>query len=257
MRRLFTFSLLLLLAACGRPGSEKVHVLTSTEVAGTGMPQLLLSRFRAESGVNAELQIVEASALRQRDYGKRAAVVITNDPETVRALAPLVRLQAVFARDGFVIVGPKSDPAHVRDAGDADEAFRRIIDSKRTFCSAASTPRFRARESQIWPKAGREPREQRRYLLCRGDGKPFFRELERRRAYALVDIAALAAVPGSDRPAVLLEGTPLLRNDYSVLLLSRRKARNAEWFVQWVMSYRGRETVEQHRIDGKKRLFVP
>jgi ABC-type tungstate transport system permease subunit len=55
----------------------------------------------------------------------------------------------------------------------------------------------------------------------------------------------------------LVEQTPLLRKDVTMMLTaSERRRANAQWFVQWVMSYRGREAIERYRYDGDRRLFV-
>ncbi|MFZ2493173.1 MAG: hypothetical protein WA208_16955, partial [Thermoanaerobaculia bacterium] len=78
-------------------------------------------------------------------------------------------------------------------------------------------------------------------------------------AYTIVDRGSAEAAERERRLSVLFEGTPMLQNDYTILLMAppRKVPRNAEWFVQWVMSYRGREVVDRHRINGEKRFFKP
>lgn len=245
----------LLASACG--ARQKVRVITSTEVAGTGLPQLFVRRFSAESEVPVDLQIIDAAALRTRDLHKKPVIVLTNDAALIARLEPAARLHATFARDDYVILGPKSDPADVRDAGNAPEAFRRIVAHDSAFCSAVDIPRFRARESEIWLAANVDRFADHRYRPCHGDTAQLLRDIASRNGYALVDRAALASL-GTLHSVVLLENTPLLRNDYVILLTGGRKPeRNADWFVQWVMSYRGRDIVEHYRVNGEKRFSVP
>jgi ABC-type tungstate transport system permease subunit len=55
----------------------------------------------------------------------------------------------------------------------------------------------------------------------------------------------------------LLQGTPLLHNDLTLLLLRTPKRNgNAGWFVPWVTSYRGRDAIARYRYDGGRPLFV-
>ncbi|HEX7151699.1 MAG TPA: hypothetical protein VF618_09445 [Thermoanaerobaculia bacterium] len=228
-------ALILLLAACRRETRDPVLVVTSAEVAGTGLPQLLTQRFAAESGVPVELRIVDV-------VEEQEAVLVTNDAALVQRLRPRARLTTTFARDDFLIAGPRSDPAGVARAKTAPEAFRRIAEGKRAFCSASGIPRYRAREAAIWKAAGVDPRTNRRYRLCHGDPATLLRDTASRRAYTIIDRSA----PVPKELKVLLQGTPLLRNDYTAMLMTRkRKPRNAEWFMQWLMSYRGRAVIAE------------
>ncbi|HET7437074.1 MAG TPA: hypothetical protein VFN10_20355 [Thermoanaerobaculia bacterium] len=258
MRRLALFAVLLLLAACNGDKKAPVQIWTSTEVAGTGLPQLLAKRFSAESGVATSLHVMEEATLRARSFGKQPDVVITNDAELLAKLRPNARLVDTFAHDDYLLVGPSFDPARVRTAATAAEAFGRIVKRDRPFCSATDVPRYRAREAKIWAAAAIDPRkEDRRYRLCRGNEASLLQEIARLHAYAIVDAAAWREAGPPKNVAVLLEGKPLLRNDYLIVLLTTRKATSAEWFLEWVMSYRGLETVQQYRIEGRKRFFGP
>ena len=254
MRRAAT-AMILLLLACRRDATRPVHLYTSTEVAGTGLPQMLVQRFSASSGVKVELQVVTAEELRRRDFDP-PAVVLTNDVRLVQSLRGRARLVATIARAGFAVVGPKSDPARIRGLASAPAAFRRITERKRAFCSAADVPAFRAREAAIWDAAGVDPRENRRYRLCHGDPARLLEDVAIRRGYVLVDRAAAAALPPRAGLAVLLEDDALLRDEYTLAMFAgRRPPRNTGWFVQWAMSLKGRELIERHRVEGR-RIFV-
>ncbi|MFZ2490927.1 MAG: hypothetical protein WA208_05545, partial [Thermoanaerobaculia bacterium] len=124
---------LLLAAACRRESREPVRVITSTEVAGSGLPQRLTETFSSSSGVRTVLQVIDADSLRGRPFDREPLVVITNDRDLVARISPRARLAAPFARADFVVVGPNSDPARVKAAKTAPDAFRRIAASQRAF----------------------------------------------------------------------------------------------------------------------------
>lgn len=82
-------------------------------------------------------------------------------------------------------------------------------------------------------------------------------EASRRGAYTLTDRATFEAAGKAVDLVPILQGTPLLHNDLALLLLRTPKRNpNAEWLVQWVMSYRGCDAIERYRYDGGRRLFM-
>jgi hypothetical protein len=55
----------------------------------------------------------------------------------------------------------------------------------------------------------------------------------------------------------LLQRTPLLRSDVVVLLSASPTPRpNADWYVQWIMSIRGRDAIQRYRYGDDQRLFL-
>lgn len=250
-------ALVLLLVAC-HPGAEKrVVVVTSTALAGTGLPQLLVDRFVAESRTAVRLLVLDEDSIPRAVTRAKADLVILNSP-TVNQLRTVteVRLENTFAYDDFMIVGPRSDRAHAGDAKSAREAFRKIADSGRWFCSPSQVPAFRGREAEIWRAAGIDPHTVNRWVQCKGDAEAVLAESARRGAYTLTDRATFERSRVSGKLELLMQNAPLLHNDVTVALLSvpGRNA-NADWFIQWLMSYRGRELVDGYRFDDGRRFF--
>ena len=135
--------------------------------------------------------------------------------------------------------------------------MRRIARKDRAFCSPSDVPELRYRELQLWEASPAEPDDNRRYRSCHGTPAEVLREASRLNAYTLTDRATFESIRKDVRLVPLLQGTPLLHNDVAILLIGRGQARpDAEWFVQWVMSYRGREEIDRYRYQGGRRLFV-
>ncbi|HYC89086.1 MAG TPA: chloride channel protein [Thermoanaerobaculia bacterium] len=82
-------------------------------------------------------------------------------------------------------------------------------------------------------------------------------EASRRGAYTITDRSTFEAARATNKLVPILQRSPLLHHHIEMLLArGERRHRNAEWFVQWVMSHRGRDIVERHRFDGARRWFV-
>lgn len=250
-----------LAAACARTPPQPVApiaVITTPEIAATGIVRHLADVFGSQSGKRTEVRVVAPGEIVGEATRGAAEVVVTNDPNAVAALrsAGLQRLGSAFARDDYVIVGPRHDPAHVRSADGAAAAFRRIISRRRAFCSPVSVAPLHDRELAILNAANVNAGKDRHWASCAGDAATVLADAARRGAYTLTDRATADAVRPNGM-AVLLRGGSMLANDFTIILLQRPKTRrDAEWFVEWVMSFRGRDTIDTYRFDGQKRLYM-
>ncbi|MEO8379349.1 MAG: hypothetical protein ABI779_06775 [Acidobacteriota bacterium] len=251
-------TLLATLAGCRPREQPVVTIATTPELAGMGVASMLADTFTAETKVRTNVLVTDARLIPDLVRGGVADVVITTSPGLNRRLqdAKLIRLVQTIASDDYLLVGPKRDPARTKDAKTAAEAFRRIARKDRAFCAPVDLPEFREREAQLWNASPAEPSDDRRYRSCHGTAIEVLREASRRGAYTLTDRATFENARAEIDLVPLLQRTPLLRNGVIVLLAGKRESRDAQWFVEWVMSYRGREAVERFRFDGDRRLFI-
>ena len=83
-------------------------------------------------------------------------LVISHAPETeTRYLAEHRDWQyRKIAFNHFLVVGPRDDPAHVREARDIAEAFKRIAASGAPFVSRGDQSGTHEREQSLWKAAG-------------------------------------------------------------------------------------------------------
>jgi tungstate transport system substrate-binding protein len=256
-----TFAALLLLAAACRRSDEQaaVTIATTPDLAGNGIVEPLARTFSAASKVRTHVLVTEEQFIPALVRDGVADVVFTSSPtlqQELRRGAP-VRLANVVAYNDYLLVGPSRDPARAKQAKTAADALRRIARRDRAFCSPADVPELRHREAQLWAASPASSKDDRRYRLCRGTALEVLQEASRRNAYTLTDRSTLEAAGRTSRLVPILERTPLLHHHVEMLLPSARKRhRNAEWFVQWVMSHRGREVIERHRYDGGRRFFA-
>jgi ABC-type tungstate transport system permease subunit len=247
--------LAVLICSCRRDQPPRAAVLLVTpEVAATGMPEQLVAAFMRQTSRPVAIRIVTDEQIVRETAATTGSAVIYTDP----ALIAQTRLRAAFATHDYYILGPKDDPARVSSAETAADAFSRIASRNRPFCSAVDVERLRSAEREIWSAARVSPTF-RRYRRCRGSAGEALTATARMSAYTLSDRATVERV-ASKRLHVLLREKPLLHETYVVALLQsdrRTFSRDAEWFVQWLMSYRGRETLLQIKEASLPSLTVP
>lgn len=206
--------------ACHRaPDVRPLRLGTTTTVRQSGMLAVAESLWREPqlaTVIGPSGLILHAAAQGDLD------VVLTHAPALETKLlgggAALERCPFVTSR--FVVVGPAADPAGVRGAPDAAEAFRRIAAHAMTFVSRGDSSGTNEREVAVWRSAGLEPwaGDHPWYLESGTDQTTTLRLADERRAYALADLPTLATLRDLTLQPLFGDDTVLL-NRYSITLV--------------------------------------
>jgi tungstate transport system substrate-binding protein len=123
----------------------------------------------------------------------------------------------------FVIVGPKSDPAHINKIKNATEAFKKIAAGGALFISRGDNSGTHAMEKKIWGASGVKPDGQRWYQQTGlGMGQTLGVAAEKK-AYTVTDRGTYLALKKSLGLDILVEGDAILLNIYHVIEVNPAK----------------------------------
>ena len=239
----------------GFQGGESKPVLrlaTTTSTADTGLLSALLPDFERQCACRVD--VVAVGTGQALELGRRGDVdvLLVHAREAEDAFVAeghAMRRDDVMYND-FVIVGPAADPAGIRKAKLAVDAFRAIGKANAPFASRGDKSGTHTKELAIWQSAGLAPASAMTWYLSVGQGMgetlTFAAE---RQAYALSDRATWLAMRDKLTGLRLLFGGETLaanpdrdlRNDYGVLAVSPAKhpsvqAPLATRFVEWLLS---------------------
>ncbi|HID20966.1 MAG TPA: tungsten ABC transporter substrate-binding protein [Planctomycetaceae bacterium] len=217
---------LALMAGCSSspPPGRAITLATTTSTRDSGLLDVLIPVFEERTGI--EVKVVAVGSGQALEMGRRgdADVLLTHAPaaeERFVAEGHGIERRSVMAND-FVVVGPESDPAGIRDQPSAAEAFRRIALRKALFVSRGDESGTHMKERAIWKQAGIEPDGEWYLPVGRGMAEAL-RVASETQAYALADRGTFLAQRDGLSLSVLLEGDPLLHNPYSVMLVNPDK----------------------------------
>ncbi len=194
--------------------------------------------------------------------GGTVDLIITHDPTRERQFVSDMRpeIYRQFMWNDFVVVGPRHDPAHVRQARSAAEAFRRIDSVHATFVSRNDRSGTHMKELDLWLAAAVNPGTNPNYIRMGQAMAYLLRSADELQAYTLSDRATFDQLAHQLNLADLYEGDPILRNVYAVTLLRARDPtlemhERGRTFAQWLLSPRGRDVIEKYRIAGRQEFF--
>ena len=161
----------------------------------------------------------------------------------------------------FVIVGPAGDPAKIKSAHRAAEAFELIAEAGAPFVSRGDDSGTNIRELDLWDDAGINPKGKGWYFEAGAKMGDTLLMARQKKAYTLTDIGTFLNYETKIDLKVLLQGDPALKNSYSVIAVNPARFptvryREAMDFIAYVTSPEGQALIAKY-VKHRTRLFTP
>ena len=192
-----------------------IILATTTSTQDTGLLDSLLPMFRRESCINVKPIAVGTGAALEMARRGDADAVLVHAPEAERTYVQsgdLIDGRLIMHND-FLIIGPSSDPAHVRGQKDAAQTMK-AIGAAGSFVSRGDGSGTEKKELELWKTAGVAPASlPRREETGQGMGATLL-IAEERQTYTLTDRGTYLAFKDRLTLVPLVEGDPVLRNIY-------------------------------------------
>jgi tungstate transport system substrate-binding protein len=257
---------LALLSACGSGGSSRtIIVATTTSIQDSGLLDVLLPAFETQTGIRAKaIAVGSGAAIAMAARGDADAVFVHDPKAEAQAVAAgdLVDGVLVMTND-FLIVGPPDDPAQVRAARDAADAFRRIAVAGVPFVSRGDNSGTHAKELTLWTAVGVDPSTlSGRLESGQGMGATLTIASERR-AYTLTDRATYTVLRATLALEPLFQGDAELVNPYHAYVVNPERHRGvradlARAFVRFLVSPEAQRAIAAFGLERYgEPLFVP
>lgn len=239
-----------------------ITVASTTSTDQSGLFGHLLPRFQAATGI--AVRIVALGTGQALDVGRRgdADVVFVHDkPAEDRFVAEgfgVERIQVMY--NDFVVIGPKADPARIKDLKDVTEAFRRVQRAGAPFVSRGDRSGTHAAELRYWQEAGVRPAGAWYREVGQGMG-PALNTAAAMNAYILADRATWLNFRNRADLDVLVQGDERLFNQYGVILVNPQrhahvKVEMGRTFIAWLVGPDGQRAIADYKIGGEQ-LFFP
>ncbi|MBU1486534.1 substrate-binding domain-containing protein [bacterium] len=162
----------------------------------------------------------------------------------------------------FMIAGPASDPAGLKEAKTAVEAFQRIAKAKAFFISRGDDSGTHIREKAIWQEAGIIPQED--WHLETGQGMGATLTIaDEKQAYTLVDRGTyLKYLDKIEIRGVFEKESPTLYNPYGIIAVNPAEQPHSNYtlamaYIAWVTSPEGQRIIADFKDKTGKTLFTP
>jgi tungstate transport system substrate-binding protein len=265
MKRIAAILLSLLVSGNAHAADRFITLSSTTSTQDSGLFGHILPIFKAASGIDVHVVAVgtgQALAIGQR--GDADALLVHDRPGEDKFVAEgygIDRRDVMY--NDFVIVGPKTDPAHLRGLKDARKALRQIAAAKAPFASRGDDSGTNRMELRLWKSVGIQPDPRSGWYRDLGQGMgPTLNIAAAMNAYTLTDRATWANFKNRQDLEILIEGDPALFNPYGSILVNpakwpKVKIGDARIWHEWLTSKAGLAAITSYKINGEELFFPP
>lgn len=239
-----------------------IRLATTTSTENSGLLDYLLPEFKRDTGYSVHVIAVgTGKALRMGRDGDVDVVLVharSAEERFVNEGHGIDRRDVMY--NDFVIVGPATDPALIRQSRDAVDAFRRIAGGGHLFLSRGDDSGTHRKERQLWQAAEVAPGGSWYREAGQGMGKvlQISGELD---AYTLTDRGTWLAMKDKLPLKLLFEDDEPLHNPYGIIPVNPKRhphtdSAGARALADWITSTKGQRMIDDYRVKGE-RLFAP
>ncbi len=242
-----------------------IIVQSTTSTQNSGLYDHILPIFTEATGIEVRVVAVgTGQALKNAQNGDGDVLLVHAKPAEEKFVADgwgVERFDVMY--NDFVIVGPKDDPAKVKETVGIGPALAAIMNATAPFASRGDDSGTHKKEVALWKTAGLDPS---------GASGTWYRETGSGMgatlnvaagmgAYALTDRATWLKFANKGDLEIVYEGDPALFNQYGVILVnperhSHVKAVEAQAFIDWLLSEAGQSAIASYTRNGSP-LFTP
>lgn len=224
------------------PAKPDLILATTTSTQDSGLLAVLIPVFEKKTGYKVKTVAVGTGAALAMGEKGDADVLLTHAFTSEKKLVDnktAANYQLVMHND-FVIVGPSTDPAKVKETKTAVDTLKAINASPSIFVSRGDDSGTDKMEKALWKKAAITPTEAKYQSTGQGMGQTLTIASEKA-AYTLTDRATYLSTKKNLKLDILLEGETSLLNIYHVMQVNPEKfpkvnAEGAKAFVDFMVN---------------------
>ena len=241
---------------------DRLRMSTTTSTENSGLLTVLLPPFEKANNVKIDvISVGTGKALKLGENGDVDLVLVharSAEDKFVNDGHGVDRRDVMY--NDFVIVGPKSDPASIKDAKNAREVFKRLAQGKAEFISRGDDSGTHQLEKVLWKEADVSPGG--KWYIESGQGMGAVLQMAfDKQAYTLADRGTYIAYEDKIDLPILHEGDKAFFNPYGIIAVNPAKYPKVRYelatkFIDYITGSEGQKIIGEFKQNGKQ-LFFP
>ncbi|WP_354534587.1 substrate-binding domain-containing protein [Ralstonia sp. 1138] len=243
-----------------------LRMATTTSTENSGLLKVLLPKFEAATGVHVQVIAVGT--------GKAVKLGESGDVDVV--LVHARQLEDAFVASGggidrrdvmyndFILVGPDTDPAHVRGQKNVIQGMETIAAAGEKagakFISRGDNSGTDVMEKAYWKTANIDPKGKPWYVSAGLGMGEVLNMAAQMNAYTLSDRATYGAYRAKTGLDIVLAGDPRMFNPYGIIAVNPKKHpginyADATKLIEWITSPAGQQVIADFKVNGEQVFF--
>lgn len=254
---------MMIVVGCVQNASPQfIFLATTTSTYDSGLLEDMLPVFEKKYGI--EVRVIPKGTGQALELGKSGDVdvLLVHDRNFELKLVEegyFINRYDVMYND-FILVGPASDPAGIKEFETAIDALKAIARKNQIFVSRGDDSGTHRMELSLWKAAGLSDFGNGYTSVGQGMGDTL-RMADELEGYTLTDRGTYAALKEGLEMEVLLEGDPTLFNQYGIMAVNPDKHSHIRYesalkLIEFFMSEEGQQMIADYKLQGEV-LFFP
>lgn len=244
---------------------EEIRLATTTSTCDTGLLDIFNKKFEEENNLIITT-ICEGTgkAISTGELGAADVLMVHAVQAELKAVANGSFINRTYMMyNYFVIIGPQSDPAGIRNSSNATDAFIKIASKQSPFVSRGDNSGTHMMELSIWKAANTTPTGTWYQSVGKGMGDTIT-TADIKNGYTLSDRGTYLAMKDKIKLGLLFESDQkYLFNPYHVMAANPAKFPNVKYdiamkYIKYATSAQGQDIIRNYGRDKfGEALFVP
>ena len=242
--------------------TQRLRIAVTTSTENSGLITKINQPFEQKHNVKVDVIAVgTGKAIRLAKNGD-VDLIFVHAPEAEREFVAegygIERLSVM--KNDFIIVGPKNDPAGLKDSKNIYDAMSQLINTQYIFISRGDNSGTHKKENFLWKMIGEMPIGDWYFSVGRGMGHTIIMADEKQ-AYTLSDRGTYLTYRDKIELDIVFEGGHELINPYHVIIVAPEKHPHvkidlARKYSEFIRSEEGQNIIRNFKIHGEL-LFIP
>jgi tungstate transport system substrate-binding protein len=233
-----------------------IKLATTTSVDNSGLLKFILPDLYEKEKIKVDIIAVGTGKALEHGCAGDVDVVLVHAPDAEKKFIEdgCGTERFYVCQNEFVIVGPQSDPAGLKNVKSVVEAFKLLAKGKAKFISRGDNSGTHKAELDLWKKAGIEPKGD--WYISAGQGMGAVLTMANEsQAYTFTDTGTYYSMVDKLNLPVVFSGDNLLINIYSVIPLNKEKYpelkhNDVARFIRWLTSGPTKELIQSYQANG-------
>jgi tungstate transport system substrate-binding protein len=250
-----------------KPANPSMILATTSSTQDSGLLDVLIPDFEAKTGYTVKVVAVGSGAAMTLGQQGNADVLLVHSPAAEKTFMDggYGSDRRLVMHNDFILVGPNSDPAGIKTAISAVDAFQKIAAASAQFVSRGDKSGTNAAELNFWKSAKIDPVGTKAswYIQSGTTMGATLTIASQKSAYTLSDRATFLANKANLSLEILYQGDNALLNIYHVIIVNHDKwpATNldgATAFANYIVSPETQTLIASFGVDKYgQQLFIP
>ncbi|MHB8104241.1 MAG: ABC transporter substrate-binding protein [Dehalococcoidales bacterium] len=246
-----------------QPANPEIIMASTTSTRDSGLMDYLIPIFEQQTGYKVKpVYVGSGAAIALAQKGNADVLLVHSPAAEVKFMSGNFGInRTLIMHNDFIIVGPTSDPAGIKNMTSATEALKKISTSGANFYSRGDNSGTDALEKSLWKKisitvadnSSKNPS----WYIEGGTGTgmlDLLRIASEKNGYTITDRATYLANKAVLALDVLVQGDPVLLNIYHVIMVnpamfSNVNSAGAKAFLDFMISAATQELIKTFGVD--------